>query len=93
MANNKSALKRNRQNERRRIQNRAFRNRMRTYVKRAREALAAGKDVALAETVTRVAVRDLDMAAQRGTIHKRNAARRKSRLMKRLAALKKAAGK
>jgi small subunit ribosomal protein S20 len=84
---NKSAIKRNRQNEKRRLHNRVYRNRARTLVKKARTALVGG-DIALAEAATKTAVRDLDMAASRGTIHKRNAARRKSRLMKALAALK-----
>ena len=89
MANNASARKRNRQNEKKRIFNRNFRNRARTLVKRARTAIVANKvDVAAAEESTRSAVRELDMAAARGTIHKNAAARRKSRLMKALAVLK-----
>lgn len=87
MANHKSALKRIRQNEKRRIHNRMFRSRARTLVKKAR-ALIASKDISAAEEATRAAVRDLDTAASRGTIHPKNAARRKSRLMKQLAALK-----
>lgn len=86
MANNASALKRNRQNEKRRTQNRTFRNRTRTLIKQARSAISSG-DKAAAETATKAAVKDLDMAARRGTIHPRNAARRKSRLMKQLAAM------
>jgi small subunit ribosomal protein S20 len=89
MANNASALKRNRQNEKKRIFNRGLRNRARTLVKKARTAIHANKvDVSAAEAATKAAVRDLDMAAARGTIHKNAAARRKSRLMKQLAALK-----
>lgn len=88
MANHKSALKRIRQNEKRRVLNRSFRNRARTLVKKARAALTAGKDVSAAEAATMVALRDLDMLARRGTVHKNNAARRKSRLMKQLNALK-----
>jgi small subunit ribosomal protein S20 len=86
MANHKSALKRHRQSEKRRLHNRMFRNRVRTFVKKARAQIAAGDPEAAKEAV-RVAIRDLDMAASRGTIHKNNAARRKSRLMKQLAAL------
>lgn len=89
MANHKSALKRIRQNEKRRIHNRMYRNRARTLVKNARNAIASG-EVADATEATRAAIRDLDMAASRGIIHPRNAARRKSRLMKRLAALQSA---
>jgi small subunit ribosomal protein S20 len=86
MANHKSALKRMRQNEKRRLHNRIYRTRARTLVKRARVEMAGG-DVEAAKAAARAAIRDLDMAASRGTIHKRNAARRKSRLMKQLAAL------
>jgi small subunit ribosomal protein S20 len=87
MANHPSALKRFRQSEKRRIHNRIYRTRARTYVKRARTAIASGDDLDAAKEATRAAVRDLDMAASRGTIHPNNAARRKSRLMKQLAAL------
>jgi small subunit ribosomal protein S20 len=87
MANHASALKRHRQSEKRRTQNRTFRNRVRTLVKKARVAVHAGDDVSAAREATRIAIIDLDMAASRGTIHPRNAARRKSRLMKQLAAL------
>lgn len=83
MANSKSAMKRIRQNEKRRLRNRSRRNRARTLVRQAREQIEAG-DLAGAEDATRIALRDLDKAAGKGVIHKRNAARRKSRLMKRL---------
>jgi small subunit ribosomal protein S20 len=86
MANHKSALKRIRQNNKLRVHNRVFRNRARTLVKKARESISDG-DVQEAIAATRIAVRDLDKAASRGTIHPRNAARRKSRLMKQLATL------
>ena len=86
MANHKSALKRIRQNEKRRIHNRTYRNRTRTLVKKARAAIASG-DVSEAREATLKAVSDLDKLARRGVAHKRNAARRKSRLMKQLAAL------
>ena len=86
MANHKSALKRFRQSEKRRLQNRTFRNRTRTLVKQARTAMSGG-ELDAAKEATRAAIRDLDMAASRGTIHPRNAARRKGRLMKQLAAL------
>jgi small subunit ribosomal protein S20 len=86
MATHKSAFKRIRQNEKRRIHNRIYRNRARTLVKQARVAISGG-NVEEAKEATRIAVRDLDMAASRGTIHAKNAARRKSRLMKQLAQL------
>lgn len=89
MANHKSAIKRIRQNEKRRLYNRSFRNRARTLVKQARKSISAPKtELAVAEEATRIAVQDLDKAARRGIIHPRNAARRKSRIMKQLAALK-----
>ena len=81
MANHKSALKRIRQTEKRRIANRTIRNRARTFVKKAKTAI----NEAAVEAV-RQAVRDLDKAASSGIIHPRNAARRKSRLMSQLAA-------
>lgn len=87
MANSKSAEKRIRQNEKRRLRNRSHRNRARTLVKKARVEIEGG-EVSSAEEATRVAMRDLDKAASKGVIHKRNAARRKSRLMKRLNALR-----
>ncbi len=86
MANHQSALKRIRQNKKRRLYNRDFRNRARTLVKKARAAIESG-DVAAARESTHIAIRDLDKAASRGIIKKENAARRKSRLMKQLASL------
>ncbi|GAB1420905.1 30S ribosomal protein S20 [Anaerolineales bacterium] len=86
MANHKSAQKRIRQTEKRRLHNRHYRNRARTLIKNAREALASS-DIEVAKETTRLAIRDLDMLASRGVIHPRNAARRKSRLMTQLAAL------
>ncbi len=90
MANIKSAIKRNRQNEKRRLRNRYFRGRARTYVKRARQAMEA-EDLELARVATTEAISALDKAAEKGILHKNNAARRKSRLMRRLAALEKEA--
>ena len=87
MANHASALKRIRQNEKRRAHNRVYRTRVRTLVKNARTTIQSGTEFDAAKAATMLAVRDLDMAASRGTIHPNNAARRKSRLMKQLAAL------
>ena len=87
MANHRSAIKRFRQSEKRRIQNRIYRTRVRTLVKKARTEIHSGSDLEAAKAATMSAVRDLDMAASRGTLHPNNAARRKSRLMKQLAAL------
>ena len=88
MPNIKSAIKRNKQNEKRRIRNRIYRGGARTYVKKARTSLL-GKDLQAAQQDTLEAVSALDKAAEKGAIHKNNAARRKSRLMKRLAAMQK----
>lgn len=94
MANNKSAIKRNAQNQKRRLHNRIFRSRAKTMVKNARAAIAnVSNSPDAAVEAMRMAQRDLDTAARRGTIHPRNAARRKSRLMKQLAAAVKAAKK
>lgn len=87
MANIKSAIKRNKQNEKRRILNRVYRGKARTYVAHARVAIE-GQDSEAAKVATLTAISALDKAAQKGVIHKNNAARRKSRLMKRLAAIK-----
>ena len=88
MANTKSAKKRIRQNEKRRARNRVFRGRARTSVKNARAAIDSG-DVEAARDATLLAVGALDKAAEKGVLHKNNASRRKSRLMKHLAVLEK----
>ncbi len=88
MANTKSALKRIRQNQKRRLRNRYFRGRARKFVKKARMALAS-QDLEAARAAITEAVSALDKAAEKGILHKNNAARRKSRLMKQLAALEK----
>jgi small subunit ribosomal protein S20 len=87
LANIKSAIKRNKQNEKKRVRNRIYRGTARTYVARARKAINE-KDAENATAATLVAISALDKAAQKGVIHKNNAARRKSRLMKKLATLK-----
>jgi small subunit ribosomal protein S20 len=86
MANHKSAIKRIRQNAKRRVYNRVYRTRTRSFVKKAREAIQ-GSDVAKAVEAAKAAIQDLDKAASRGVIHPNNAARRKSRLMKQLHSL------
>jgi len=88
LANIRSQIKRNRQNEKRRVHNRVYRGSTRTLIAKANTVIIKGdKDVA--EKATLTAIRFLDRAAQKGVIHKNNAARRKSRLMKRLAAIEK----
>lgn len=84
MANIQSQIKRNRQNEKRRLRNRDFRGSARSAVKVALVSMASGQDSAAAMTA---ALSALDKAAAKGAIHHRNAARRKGRLMKRLAAI------
>lgn len=87
MANIKSAIKRNRQNEKRRVQNRIYRGSTRSLIKEARAAIAGGnKEAAAAEVAA--AIRKLDLVATKGIIHKNNAARRKSRLMRQLNSMK-----
>ena len=89
MANIKSQIKRNRQNQKRRVRNRVYRGSARTYVKKARLAIESG-DVDAARAATIQAASALDKAAQKGVLHKNNASRRKGRLMKQLAALESA---
>ena len=81
MANIKSQIKRNKQNEKRRVKNRVMRGSARTAVKKAQTQTAAGITEESKKSVLE-AISQLDRAAQKGTIHKNNAARRKSRLMK-----------
>ena len=88
MANIKSQIKRNRQNEKRRIRNRIYRGRARTFVAKARTAIQSDT-VENSTAAVAVAISALDKAVQKGIIHKNNAARRKSRLVKHLAALAK----
>ena len=84
MANIKSQIKRNRQNEKRRLRNRGFRGTARAAVKNARTAMETGNET---QASVLAAISALDKAAQQGAVHPRNAARRKGRLMKQLAAL------
>jgi small subunit ribosomal protein S20 len=83
VANIKSQIKRNKQNEKRRVRNKAVRSELRTRTKAATAAAENGADDV--EELTRLAIKRLDMAASKGVIHKHQAARRKSRLVKRLA--------
>ena len=81
MANIKSQIKRNRQNETRRLRNKAVRSEMRTRTKAALTAAEAGAENA--EETLRLAVQRIDRAAARGIIHRNAAARQKSRLVAR----------
>lgn len=88
LANIRSAIKRNRQNKKRREHNRVFRGQARTYIKQVDEAINAG-DSKQAEASVTLAISALDRAASKGIIHKNNAARRKSAVMRKLTAMKK----
>lgn len=79
MANIKSQIKRNRQNERQNARNRAVRSELKTRAKQAITAAESG-DAAKAEELLAVAQKRIDMAASKGVIHKNTAARRKARL-------------
>jgi small subunit ribosomal protein S20 len=80
MANIKGQIKRNRQNEKRRVRNKAVRTELKSRVKVAREAVEAGDGDGDAKV--RLAQKRLGKAAANGKIHKNAAARRTSRLMK-----------
>ncbi len=81
MPNNAAAKKRMRQEQKRRLHNRSIKSLVKTQITKARQAIAVDAD---AEAAVRAAVSELDRAAKKGVIHRNNAARRKSRLMKRL---------
>jgi small subunit ribosomal protein S20 len=81
MANIKSQIKRNKQNEVRRERNKAVRSSLKTATKKAQLAIDDG-DAEAAQLHAREASRSLDKAASKGVVHKRTAARRKSRLAK-----------
>jgi len=85
VANIKSQMKRNRQNEKRRVRNKTVRSEMKTRVKTAVRAAEEGADNT--EEALRAAVKRIDKAGAKGVIHKKQAARRKSRLVRRINAL------
>ena len=89
MANIKSQIKRNKQNEKARQRNKAVKSALRTHVRKFREAAESG-NVEEAALALRVASRQLDKAVSKGVIHKNNAANRKSAIAKRLADLQQA---
>jgi small subunit ribosomal protein S20 len=84
MANIKSQIKRNRQNEAARRRNQAIRSEMRTGVRHALEAAEAG-DADEARTRMRAAQSRIDSAVSKGVLHARTAARHKARLERRIA--------
>ena len=83
MANIRSQIKRNRQNEARRVRNQAARSELKTRAKTAMAAAETG-DSDAAEAALRLAQQRLDTAAAKNTLHPRTAARRKSRLTRRV---------
>ena len=89
MANHKSAKKAAKQMERRRMRNREVRSALKTFVKNSEGTIKGGEPVAADEAVLK-AVSGLDVAVRKGVVHKNQAARRKSRLMRKLNATKSA---
>jgi small subunit ribosomal protein S20 len=86
VANIKSQIKRNRQNEKRRLRNKAVKSSLKTAIRKFNEAVQEG-DATSAEALLRDASRKLDKAASKGVIHKNQAANRKSAITKRHDAL------
>ncbi|MEI7479211.1 MAG: 30S ribosomal protein S20 [Actinomycetes bacterium] len=85
MANIKSQIKRNKQNERARLRNKAVKAEVKTRTKSALTAAERNDDNSV--EALRLAVKRIDKAAAQGVIHKNQASNRKSRLMRRIAAL------
>ena len=86
MANIKSQIKRNKQNEKAHERNKAVKTGLKTAVRKFREAAESG-DAAQAQELARDASRKLDKAASKGVIHKNQAANRKSAIAKKAASL------
>ncbi len=86
MANIKSQIKRNKQNEKARQRNKAVKSSLKTSVRKFREAAEVG-DVEAATVAMRAASQNLDKAAGKGVIHKNQAANRKSAMAQRCAEL------
>jgi small subunit ribosomal protein S20 len=86
VANIKSQIKRNKQNEKRRLRNKAVKSSLKTAVRKFNVATAAG-DTELATTLLREASRKLDKAVSKGVIHRNQAANRKSAIAKRINSL------
>jgi small subunit ribosomal protein S20 len=84
VANIKSQIKRNKQNEKAHQRNKAVKSALRTHVRKFREAVETG-NAEEAMTAMRVAARQLDKAVSKGVIHKNQAANRKSAIAKKLA--------
>jgi small subunit ribosomal protein S20 len=83
MANIKSQIKRNRQNEARRMRNKSINSSLKTSVKKVEAAAVAGEET---DELMRQAQANIDSAVSKGVLHKKTAARKKSRLAKRASA-------
>lgn len=90
MANHKSAEKRNRQAQARRLRNKMNKKRMKTSIRKLDEAVAAGSEDVAREALKEATV-VIAKTASKGTIHKKNASRKISRLTKRVNAMGSAA--
>ncbi|MFI1197608.1 30S ribosomal protein S20 [Micromonospora sp. NPDC020750] len=86
MANIKSQIKRNRQNEKRRLRNKSVKSSLKTAIRKFHEAAAAG-DAEKATVLMQDASRKLDKAVSKGVIHSNQAANRKSAIAKRVTSL------
>ncbi|MFD4372041.1 30S ribosomal protein S20 [Streptomyces sp. NPDC058486] len=86
MANIKSQIKRNKTNEKARLRNKAVKSSLKTAIRKAREAVAAG-DLEKATVAARAASRQLDKAVSKGVIHKNAAANKKSALAVKVSSL------
>ncbi len=81
MANTRFAIKKHKQSEKRRVRNKAVKSAVKTLIKKAKSFITAGEKEKAIETV-KLAYSKIDKAAEKGILHKNNAARKKSRLMK-----------
>jgi small subunit ribosomal protein S20 len=86
VANIKSQIKRNRQNEKARLRNKSVKSSLKTAIRKLNEASEAGNSET-ATALLRDASRQLDKAVSKGVIHKNQAANRKSAIAKRVASL------
>jgi small subunit ribosomal protein S20 len=86
MANHKSAIKRTRQDARKKVKNRRNRGRLRTAVKALRAAIAAGNNE-VAQSLLPGTISIIDKSIQKGSLHRNAAARHKSRLTEKVTAM------
>jgi small subunit ribosomal protein S20 len=86
VANIKSQIKRNKQNEKRRLRNKSVKSSLKTAIRKFQQASTSG-DADTATALMREASRKLDVAVSKGVIHKNQAANRKSAIAKKLQSL------